>query len=101
MAILAAGSPAPRFELPGAEGVTRSLDVELAGGQVLVAFFSLECRACDLSYLFWDRMAEAYGAAGCPVLTISLDAPAAAAEFYERSGVSFGVLSDETNGTAR
>ena len=32
---------------------------------------------------------------------ISPAVPAAAAEFYERSGVSFGVLSDETNGTAR
>lgn len=101
MAILGPGSMAPGFTLVDAEGARHSLQGELTGGQALLAFFSLECRACDLSYVFWDRMAEAYAAAGCPVLGISIDGAAAAADFYERSGVSFPVLADEANATLR
>ena len=101
MTILAAGVAAPDFALTDAEGVTRSLAVERARGLTLVAFFSLECRACDLSYVFWDRMHEAYAAAGCPVLAISLDSPEAAREFHERSGVSFAVLAEPEPATAR
>lgn len=101
MSILAPGSVAPGFTLPDAEGAPRTLEAALAGGQALVAFFSLECRACELSYLFWDRMAEAYADAGCPVLTISLGDAESAVAFHERSGVSFTVLSDSTNAAAR
>ncbi len=101
MPILAPGAPAPDFTLRDAEGAPRSLKAELAAGHALLAFFSLECRACDLSYLFWDRMAEAYAHAGCPVLAVSLDGAAAATAFYERSGVSFAVLADDANATAR
>lgn len=100
MSILAAGAPAPDFTLTDAEGTPSSLAAALGRGQALVVFFSLDCRACDLSYLFWDRMAEAY-AADCPVLAISLDGSEAAAAFYERSGVSFRVLADEAGATAR
>ncbi len=101
MAILGPGATAPGFALADAEGAVHTLAAEVARGQALVAFFSLECRACDLSYVFWDRMAEAYAAAGCPVLGISIDGAEAAADFYERSGVSFPVLVDEANATLR
>lgn len=94
MAILRAGSTAPEFSLVDAEGKSKALQTARSGGQALVAFFSLECRACDLSYLFWDRMTEAYEDAGCPVLAISLDGDEAARDFWDRSGVSFSVLSD-------
>jgi peroxiredoxin len=97
MAILPAGATAPELELVDADGVTRSLAAERAGGLALVTFFSLECRACDLSYVFWDRMHEAYAAAGCPVL----DGVETAARFYEDSGVSFAVLGDPGNALAR
>jgi peroxiredoxin len=101
MAILTPGTLAPDFTLADTEGMPRTLERERAAGHALVAFFSLECRACDLSYLFWDRMAEAYAAAGCPVLAISLDGAEAAVDFYERSGVSITVLADAANATAR
>ncbi|MCC6238365.1 MAG: redoxin domain-containing protein [Dehalococcoidia bacterium] len=101
MAILAAGSIAPDFDLADVEGESRSLGGARAGGQALLAFFSLECRACDLSYLFWDRMTEAYGDAGCPVLAISLDSSEAAHDFWDRSGVSFTVLADPGHGVTR
>lgn len=94
MAILAPRSSAPDFSLVDAEGESRTLVSARSGGQALVAFFSLECRACDLSYLFWDRLAEAYGDVGCPVLAISVDGDEAARDFWERSGVSFAVLTD-------
>ncbi len=94
MAILTAGSSAPDFSLVDTEGKSRTLEAARADGQALLAFFSLECRACDLSYLFWDRMTEAYEDAGCPVLAISLDSAEAAHDFWDRSGVSFAVLSD-------
>lgn len=95
MPILAAGDRAPSFDLQDSEGVAHSLEADTRGGLALLAFFSLECRACDLSYLFWDRMHEAYAEAGCPVLAISLDGEEQARQFYERSGVSFPVLADE------
>ncbi|MFN8638984.1 MAG: TlpA disulfide reductase family protein [Dehalococcoidia bacterium] len=101
MAILASGTRAPEFTLTDAEGESRSLEAARADGQALVAFFSLECRACDLSYLFWDRMTEAYRDAGCPVLAISLDGDAAARDFWDRSGVSFAVLSDPAHEVTR
>lgn len=101
MAILTRGDVAPTFALVDVPGALRSLEEERARGLALVAFFSLECRACDLSYLFWDRMTEAYEEAGCPVLAISVDPAEAAADFYERSGVSFAVLSDASRDLAR
>ena len=101
MPILSSGQLAPSFVLEDVEGEARSLRGETAGGGAVVAFFSLDCRACDLSYLPWDRMWEAYAHLGRPLLAISLDARDAAADFFERSGVSFPVLLDEQREVAQ
>ena len=100
MAILARTEVVPAIELEDVEGAPHLLR---ATGErpVVLAFFSLDCRACDLSYVFWDRMAEAYTDVGTQLLAISLDDREAAAEFYERSGVSFLVLVDEQREAAR
>ena len=100
VAILAPNEVAPALELEDIEGVSRSLR-GIGESPAIVAFFSLDCRACDLSYLFWDRMAEAYADLGSPLLAISLDSREGAAEFYERSGVSFPVLVDERREVAK
>jgi len=101
VAILAVTERAPVFELEDVEGVPRSLGSLPHDGQAVIAFFSLDCRACDLSYVFWDRMNEAYAPLGCLFVAISLDTREAATDFYERSGVSFSVLIDEQRDVAK
>ncbi len=46
-------------------------------------------------------MTEAYQDAGCPVLAISLDGAEAGRDFWDRSGVSFPVLSDPEHRVTR
>ncbi len=101
MAILEAGNRAPDFVLLDTEGTSHTLESATRDEVALLAFFSLECRACEASFLFWDRMTEAYEESGCRVLGISLDTPEAATDFYERSGVSFSVLVDADGSVAR
>ena len=100
-AVIDVAQSAPAFALESADGAGWSLFAAAEQNAALVAFFSLECRACDISYLFWDRMHEQYADSGCPVVAISVDTQDQAFDFYERSGVSFPVLADPDHATAR
>lgn len=93
--ILGPGEPAPDFDLAGADGQRYQLSRTLRGGPVLLAFFQLDCQACQGSFLAWDAATEAYAGDRFQLWGVSLDAPKDAAQFWEKSGVSFPVLFDD------
>ena len=95
MTLPAAGAHAPDITLPGTEGGTYSLAAARARGPVLLTFFQLDCQACDVSYLFWDRVFEAFAGERFQLWAVGLDPQPDAEAFWEKSGVSFPVLFDD------
>jgi len=91
---LAVGSPAPDFTLPAADGSTVTLS-SLRGITVIVYFYpaamtpGCTTQACD----FRDSLG-ALQAAGYAVLGVSPDPPERLAQFAERDGLTFPLLSD-------
>lgn len=100
--ILAAGDTAPDLRLRGVDGRSYVLAEALGAGPVLVAFFTLDCQTCQMSFVFWDRMHEAHAGERFRFWAVSLDDEAEAAAFVERSGVGFPVLiDDQAHGAAQ
>ena len=95
MTLPQAGDRAPDITLPGTEGGTYSLAEARARGPVLLTFFQLDCQACDISYIVWDRACEAFTGDRFQLWAVGLDPQAEAAAFWEKSGVSFPVLFDD------
>jgi peroxiredoxin len=74
--ILALGSPAPDFSLPGVDGQTHTLG-EYAGADVLAIIF--DCNHCAVSHLYEDRIRKLYGdyhQKGVALLAVSPNNPA-------------------------
>lgn len=94
MTLLQSGDRVPDFTLAGTEGVY-SLAEARSRGPVLLTFFQLDCQACDISYLPWDRAWEAYAGDRFQLWAVGLDPQPQAAAFWEKSGVSFPVLFDD------
>jgi peroxiredoxin Q/BCP len=96
---LAPGDPAPTFTLPDADGKPVALS-DYRGRRVIVYFYpaamtpGCTTQACD----FRDNLSS-LAAAGIDVLGISPDPPEKLAEFRERDGVTFPLLSDEDRST--
>ncbi|WP_343074858.1 thioredoxin-dependent thiol peroxidase [Phytoactinopolyspora alkaliphila] len=92
---LSPGTPAPTFTLPDADANPVSLESH-RGRRVIVYFYpaamtpGCTTQACD----FRDNLSS-LEAAGITVLGISPDAPPKLAEFRDRDGVTFPLLSDE------
>jgi peroxiredoxin Q/BCP len=88
------GTPAPDFTLQDQEGKPVSL-ADFRGGKVVLYFYpaamtpGCTTEACD----FRDSIASLSGA-GYTVLGVSRDEPAKLAEFRDRDGLTFGLLSD-------
>jgi len=88
------GSPAPDFTLQDQDGTAVSL-ADFRGGKVVLYFYpaamtpGCTTQACD----FRDSIASLAGA-GYTVLGVSRDEPAKLAEFRERDGLTFELLSD-------
>lgn len=93
--ILGPGEQAPDINLAGADGDQYALGRALQDGPVLLTFFQLDCQACQGSFLAWDAAAEAYAGERFRLWAVSLDAQRDAAQFWEKSGVSFPVLFDD------
>jgi peroxiredoxin len=75
--ILAVGSPAPNFELPGADGKTHQLSDYAASPVLVVAFL---CNHCPISQMYEQRvqeMANAYADKGVAVVAIEPNDPKA------------------------
>lgn len=91
------GDQAPDFTLPDATGTEVSLG-DLRGGRVVVYFYpaamtpGCTTQACD----FRDNLSS-LAAAGVTVVGVSPDAPAKLAEFAERDGLTFPLLSDPSH----
>lgn len=96
---LAPGDQAPTFTLPDADGKPVSL-ADHRGRRVIVYFYpaamtpGCTTQACD----FRDNLSSLQSA-GFDVLGISPDPPAKLAEFRERDGVTFPLLSDQDRST--
>ena len=63
--ILALGSPAPNFELPGVDGKNHKLS-DYANSKILVVVFT--CDHCPIAQMYEQRIEklyEDYGEAGC------------------------------------
>lgn len=99
MTRLTPGDQAPTFTLPDADGQPVSL-ADHRGRRVIVYFYpaamtpGCTTQACD----FRDNLSSLQSA-GFDVLGISPDAPAKLAEFRERDGVTFPLLSDQDRST--
>ncbi|MCQ9182626.1 peroxiredoxin [Streptomyces sp. IBSBF 2953] len=88
------GDPAPQFSLPTARGTTLSLATLVDGPVILYAYPAAltpgcTAQACD----FRDSLAT-FQASGIHVVGISPDAPEKLAEFTERDGIGFPLVSD-------
>ena len=62
---------------------------------MLLTFFALDCQTCDICYVHWDRIHEAYAGERFRLLAISLDGARETRRFVGRSGVTFPVLVDD------
>jgi peroxiredoxin Q/BCP len=88
------GNPAPDFSLRDQDGRTLALS-DLRGGKTILYFYpaamtpGCTTQACD----FRDSIGSLEGA-GYRVIGISRDEPAKLAEFRERDGLTFTLLSD-------
>jgi len=88
------GDQAPDFTLPDQDGRPVSL-ADLRGGKVVLYFYpaamtpGCTTQACD----FRDSISSLSGA-GYTVLGVSRDEPAKLAQFRERDGLTFELLSD-------
>lgn len=95
------GERAPALSLPGTDGRRYSLEDALARGPALLTFFQLDCQACDISYLLWDNVHEAFAGDRFQLWAVGLDPEADATAFWEKSGVSFPVLFDDGTSAAK
>ncbi len=82
---------APRFELQGLDGHTRSLEIDLEKGPVLLAFFKVSCPVCQLTFPFLERLSRNEA---MQVIGITQDDAKSTKVFNERFGVSFPILID-------
>jgi len=92
--MIAGGSAAPSFELPGLDGGKHSLSDFLQNGPVLLAFFKISCPVCQLTAPYLERLSAG---SGIQVIGISQDERGATAGFNQRFGVKFRVLLDSPN----
>jgi peroxiredoxin len=90
---LAAGTPAPPFELPDDGGGTTSLEDLGAGGPVLLAFFKCSCPTCRLAFPVYGELARRYGDA-VPVVAVGQDPVATSRPWLDDLGFTGRVLDD-------
>lgn len=84
------------FELQGLDGQTYRLEEALAQGPVVLAFFKIDCSACELAFPYLEKLAKAYPG-GYQVWGISQDSAQLTRTFKEHLGLSFPLLLDSDN----
>ncbi|HHC07973.1 MAG TPA: thioredoxin-dependent thiol peroxidase [Actinobacteria bacterium] len=88
------GDAAPDFTLTADDGRTVSL-ADYAGRHVIVYFYPRAFTpGCTTEAIDFSAQAERLAAAGYDIVGISPDAPERLAEFKERHGIPFTLLSD-------
>jgi thioredoxin-dependent peroxiredoxin len=94
MTRLSAGSPAPAFTLPDADGKQVSLS-DFAGQRVIVYFYPAALTpGCTTQAVDFTAAINDLGAAGLHVLGVSPDEQPKLQQFRERQSVAFPLLSD-------
>jgi peroxiredoxin len=96
MSPLAAGKPAPAFNLKTTAGRKVTLADALRKGPVLAAFFKVNCPTCQFTFPFLQRLHETYSGSNFTVLGVSQNDPAESRDFMRQFGVEFPVLVDES-----
>jgi len=96
MAALATGTKSPEFDLKTLDGKAFSLNVELACGPVVLAFFKVLCLICQYALPFLERLHKAYGDRGVTLVGISQNDAKDTAAFCKQFGITFPMLLDDT-----
>jgi len=96
MSALAAGTPAPSFDLPAIDGSKFSLQDALSRGPVLAIFFKISCPTCQYALPYFERIHKTYGAKQVTIVGISQNDKSDTAVFLKKYGVTFPVLLDDT-----
>ncbi len=96
MVTLAAGTKAPQFTLPAADGNGFSLQVALERGPVALAFFKVSCPVCQYAFPLFQRLFQAYGNRGVTLAGVSQNSKKDTESFAQRFGVTFPMLLDDT-----
>lgn len=96
MAALNAGTLAPDFTLPAMDGKEFSLNIALARGPVLAAFFKISCPVCQFTLPFLERIYRAYGNRNLAIVGISQNEKKDTTQFLKQFGITFPTLLDDT-----
>lgn len=95
MPTLAAGKPAPPFQLSTLTGERLSLAQSLAKGPVLLAFFKVSCPTCQFTFPFLERIYQQLHERGAQIWGIVQDRAHDGARFAAAYGVTFPILVDD------
>lgn len=96
---LAPGDPAPPFSLPDQDGVLVSSD-SLRGRRTVVYFYPADdTPGCTTEACQFNDNLQRFAEADVPVVGISPDRSASHAEFRNKYGLRFSLLSDPTHAT--
>ncbi|MFC4857566.1 peroxiredoxin [Actinophytocola glycyrrhizae] len=95
------GELAPDFELPDQTGTTRALREFLETGPVVLFFYpAAMTRGCTAESCHFRDLAAEFAEVGAHRVGISPDAPAKQAEFSEKHGFDYPLLSDADGAVA-
>jgi peroxiredoxin len=97
MTALASGTKAPQFELKTLDGKQFSLGDSLARGPVVLAFFKVSCPTCQYAFPFFERLRQAYGQNGVPLVGVSQNDAKETAAFAKQFGITFPILLDDAH----
>jgi peroxiredoxin len=96
------GDRAPDFDLPGVDGESVSLSAKLAKGPVILSFFRGGwCPFCSLELRAYESLVSKIRDEQSSLLSVSPETLESLRQTAQESEVSFPLLSDATNATAR
>lgn len=97
MTIIAAGEPAPDFQLPGDDG--RAVRLADFRGRKLVLYFYPKAgtEGCTIEAHDFDRLLPEFEKAGTAVLGVSADPVKAVARFRAKQGLALPLATDEAH----
>jgi peroxiredoxin len=94
MAVLTAGTAAPDFTLPTAEGQVFSLAHARQKGPVVLAFLKTNCPVCRYAFPFLERLHAGYREQGLSVVAVSQNSAQDTTRFRKEYAVSFPAVLD-------